>query len=64
MLLQRPNLLSKAEQLAERADAALLRGGAAKEARLTTAKAAMAATKEGWNYANKAWYAEVVAVVW
>ena len=33
------------------------------DARLTTAKAIMAATKEGRNYANRAWYAEVVAAL-
>ena len=37
---------------------------AAREGGLTTAKAAMAATKEGLNNANGAWHAEIVAAVW
>ena len=36
---------------------------ATKEARLTTAKAALAATKEGLSNANRAWYTKVLAAV-
>ena len=41
---------SEAEKLAKRADAALSRGKQQRKARLATAKAAMAASKEGWDY--------------